>query len=271
MTKIIMLGTGAGGTLNLYNTCFVILNDEGNFLVDAGGSIEILKRLNQVEIKLDDINDIFISHSHTDHILGFIWILKKIGSRLINGAEIETINVYCNDVVFEAVKGIAKYTLPESLLKRIYNVINFVVLNDGDKYTINGVTYEFFDILARGTKQFGFECVLDNKKFIFLGDETLNMSLKSRVIGADYVTHEAFCLDCEEEKFNAYAKNHSTALTAAKTMNDLNVQNLILYHTEETHGDMRKELYEEEAKKVFAGNVLVPNDLEEIKLTLKNH
>lgn len=46
------------------------------------------------------------------------------------------------------------------------------------------------------------------------------------------------------------------------------IQNLILYHTEETHGDMRKELYEE-AQSVFDGNVYVPNDLEEIKLTLK--
>lgn len=83
------------------------------------------------------------------------------------------------------------------------------------------------------------------------------------------MTHEAFCLDREEKKFNAYLKNHSAALSAAKTMNDLNVQNLILYHTEETHGDMRKELYEEEAQSVFDGNVYVPNDLEEIKLTLK--
>lgn len=36
MEKIIMLGTGNGGTLELYNTCFVIQNDNGNFLVDTG-------------------------------------------------------------------------------------------------------------------------------------------------------------------------------------------------------------------------------------------
>lgn len=178
MTKIIMLGTGAGGTLDLYNTCFVIQNDVGNFLVDTGGSIEVLKRMQQVGIALDDIRDIFISHSHTDHILGLIWIFKKIGSKLIGGEKREPINIYCNDVVYEAIKGIAAYTLSESLLKRIYNIINFNILKDGDKVTINGVDYEFFDILARGTKQFGFECVLDNNRFIFLGDETLNMNLK---------------------------------------------------------------------------------------------
>ena len=33
MQKIIMLGTGNGGTLDLYNTCFVMKNDIGDFLV----------------------------------------------------------------------------------------------------------------------------------------------------------------------------------------------------------------------------------------------
>lgn len=271
MTKIIMLGTGSGGTLDLYNTCFVIQNEEGNFLVDTGGSVEIVRRIKNVGMQLSDIKNIFISHSHTDHILGLIWMFKKYGSTLIKSDINYKINIYCNDVVYEAIMVVAKHTLPENLLKKIYKVVNFTVLNDKDKYVINGVTYEFFDILAKGTKQFGFECILDNNKFIFLGDEPLNKVLSNRVYGADYVTHEAFCLDYEESKFNAYAKNHSTALSAARVMNELDVQNLILYHTEETHGDKRKELYEEEAKRVFKGNVYVPNDLEEIKLTLKNY
>ena len=45
-------------------------------------------------------------------------------------------------------------------------------------------------------------------------------------------------------------------------MNDLKVKNLILYHTEETHGNDRKRLYTEEAQSVFDGNIIVPNDME---------
>ena len=44
MDKIIMLGVGNGGTLDLYNTCFAIQHDNDNFLVDTGGSIEIIKK-----------------------------------------------------------------------------------------------------------------------------------------------------------------------------------------------------------------------------------
>ena len=121
MENIIMLGTGNGGTLNLYNTCFVIQNDNENFLVDTGGSIEIIKRLKQVDIDLKDIKHIFISHSHTDHILGLIWMFKKLGRASING-EIETkINIYCNDVVYESIMEVSKHILPEKLIKGTLN------------------------------------------------------------------------------------------------------------------------------------------------------
>ena len=50
MAKILMLGTGNAGTYNLYNTCFIIQNNEGNFLVDTGGSNEIIRRIDYFNI-----------------------------------------------------------------------------------------------------------------------------------------------------------------------------------------------------------------------------
>ena len=266
MNKIIMLGTGNGGTMNLYNTCFVIQNENGNFLIDTGGSIEIIKRLNQVDIDYKSIRHIFISHSHTDHILGIFWLFKKISRNVMNGDIKEKINLYCNDVVYQAISEVAKYILPDKLMNAIYSIVDFKVLNDGDKYNINGVDYTFFDIQAKGTKQFGFECSLNNKKLAFLGDETLNPNLYDRIKNFDYVMHEAFCLDSEENIFHAYEKKHSTARSVSKVMNKLDIRNLILYHTEESHKDERKKLYTEEAQSYFNGNVIVPNDLEIIEI-----
>ena len=266
MERLIMLGTGNGGTLNLYNTCFVIQNDNGNFLVDTGGSIEIIKRLKQFNIDIKDIKHIFISHSHTDHILGLIWMFKKLGRASING-EIETkINIHCNNVVYKAIMEVSKQILPEKLVAGILNITDFHILEDKEKVEINGITYTFFDINARGTKQFGFECMISGKRLVFLGDETLNPNLYDYIKNADYVMHEAFCLDSEENIFHAYEKNHSTAKSASKVMNDLDVKNLILYHTEESHGTERKTLYTKEAQENFKGNIYVPDDLEIIKL-----
>lgn len=261
-----MLGTGNGGTLDLYNTCFVIQNEKGNFLVDTGGGIEIIKRLKQVNIDYKSIRHIFISHSHTDHILGIFWLFKKISRDAMHGLITEKINLYCNDVVYESIKGVAKYILPDKLMDAIYNVVNFVVLNDGDTHSINGVDYTFFDVHAKGTKLYGFECILNNKKLAFLGDETLNPELYDKIKGFDYVMHEAFCLDSEENIFHAYEKHHSTTKSVSEIMNNLNIKNLILYHTEDTHKDNRKELYTSEAQTYFNGKVIVPDDLEIIEI-----
>lgn len=266
MNKIIMLGVGNGGPLELYNTCFVIQNEMGIFLVDTGGSIEIIKRLNKSNIDYKEIKNIFISHSHTDHILGIFWLFKKISRDVMHGNITEKINLYCNDVVYEAIKGVAKYILPDKLMKAIYSIVDFHVLNDSDQYNINGVNYTFFDIQAKGTKQYGFECILNDKRFAFLGDETLNPNLYDRFRDYDYVMHEAFCLDSEEHIFHAYEKNHSTTKSVSEVMNKLNVKNLILYHTEESHKDKRKELYTKEAQEFFNGRVIVPDDLEIIEI-----
>ena len=266
MQKLIMLGTGNGGTLDLYNTCFVIQNDNGNFLVDTGGSIEIIKRLKKVNIDIKDIKHIFISHSHTDHILGLIWMLKKLGVASIN-KKIETkINIYCNDIVHKSIIEVSKHVLPEKIVSEVLSIIEFHILKDEEEKHINGINYKFFDIKARGTKQFGFECTIDDKRLLFLGDETLNSDLYERVKCADYVMHEAFCLDSEESIFQAYQKNHSTVKSACKIMNILEVKNLILYHTEESHGDQKKKLYTQEAEAIFRGNIYVPDDMETIEL-----
>lgn len=265
-SRIIMLGTGNGGTIDLYNTCFVIQNNIGNFLVDTGGSIELLRRLEESNIDYKTLNNIFISHSHTDHILGLFWFFKKISRFIMRNQITNNINVYCNDEVYKAIKGVAKYILPNKLMDAIYSKINFIILNDKDTYNINGVEYEFFDIQAKGAKQFGFECKISNKRLVFLGDETLNPILYDRVKDADYVMHEAFCLDAEESIFHAYEKNHSTVKSASEVMNKLDVKNLILYHTEESHGTERKKLYTKEGQENFNGIIIVPEDLEVIKI-----
>lgn len=264
MSKIIMLGTGNGMTFDLYNTCFVIENNNQHFLVDTGGSVEIIKRLKQLNIDYKSIKNIFISHRHTDHILGLLWFFKKIGVDIMHGLIKDNINIYCNEEVYEAVRILSSHTLPDKLMNAIYGIVDFKVLKDNDKYTINGIEYTFFDLQAKETKQFGFTCTLNNKKLAFLGDETLNPNLYDRFIGYDYAMHEAFCLEEEENIFHAYEKHHSTTKSASETMNKLNIKNLILYHTEESHGNDRKRFYTNEAEKYFKGKVIVPNDLETI-------
>lgn len=263
--KIIMLGTGHGFVWNLYNTCFLLENGNHNLLVDTGGGVEIVKNLEQKGYKLTDIHNIFISHCHTDHILGLLWILKRMSGLFSKGYN-QPFNIYCNQEVTNSIKKLYSSVFPDVRIKLIEEKIKIHTLQDEETIEIAGEKITFFDVHPKKNQLYGFETILNNgKKLVFLGDETCNPILYDRLRDADYVMHEAFCLDAEEKVFKAYEKHHSTVKSVCEVMNPLNIKNLIIYHTEDTH-ENKKELYTAEAKQYFDNNVIVPDDLEEIIL-----
>ena len=70
----------------------------------------------------------------------------------------------------------------------------------------------------------------------------------------------------QKDIFKPYEKFHSTALDAGKLAESLLTKNLILYHTEDETLQTRKRTYTSEARKVFNGNIFVPDDFEVIDL-----
>ena len=82
--EIIMLGTGHAAVKKYYNTCFVLRENNECFMIDAGGGNQILDILDKQGIALTQVHDLFITHSHSDHILGVVWIIRMI-THLIKG------------------------------------------------------------------------------------------------------------------------------------------------------------------------------------------
>ncbi len=55
-------------------------------------------------------------------------------------------------------------------------------------------------------------------------------------------------------------------LIACELASRLSVKNLVLWHTEDKHLEARKQLYSQEGRKYYQGNLIVPDDLEVIDL-----
>lgn len=106
MASIKMLGTGNGFTFDLFNTCFLLNNNNDFLLVDTGGSAEIVRRLKICNIELKDVHNVFISHCHTDHILGLMWMLKRMSKIFEKGNYVGKLNIYCNKEVAKAIPAI---------------------------------------------------------------------------------------------------------------------------------------------------------------------
>ena len=64
-------------------------------------------------------------------------------------------------------------------------------------------------------------------------------------------------LDGEKDEFKPYEKHHGTVKDSAELAQELQVKNLLLWHTEDKNIRKRKSLYKKEAKKYYKGNVYV--------------
>ena len=265
--KLTMLGTGSAAVKNCYNTCFVFSDNHGYFLVDAGGGNQILKILDEQNINITDLNHIFITHSHTDHILGAVWLVRMIGQAINYDGCNKQFNIYCHDEAADALKAICCATLPASVTKHFDGQIKLNILNDGDVYKILDCDVEFFDIHSDKTKQFGFVMLTsDSKKIVCCGDEPMAEDVFDKAYGCDWLMHEAFCLYSQRDIFKPYQKFHSTVKDACEIAEKLNVKNLMLYHTEDSQLENRKKLYSDEGKQYYTGNLLIPDDNEYIEI-----
>ncbi|MEA5074081.1 MAG: MBL fold metallo-hydrolase, partial [Eubacterium aggregans] len=51
-------------------------------LVDGGGGNGILRQLERARIPAEHIHHLIVTHGHTDHVLGVIWIIRKISAMM---------------------------------------------------------------------------------------------------------------------------------------------------------------------------------------------
>jgi ribonuclease BN (tRNA processing enzyme) len=71
--KIIALGTGSAFTMNNYQTNFLIIRDDNRkILFDCGGDCRF--SLKEAGFTYKDIDGVFISHLHGDHVGGLEWL-----------------------------------------------------------------------------------------------------------------------------------------------------------------------------------------------------
>lgn len=264
---IVFLGTGNAAVTEIYNTCFALLEGKECFLIDAGGGNTILGRLKKAGIGLGDIKNIFVTHKHIDHILGVIWLIRMIAQNIDKGKISGSVNIYGHEEVIGLLEDICGKLLQKKQTRHFGEDIFLHSVADGGSAEIFGKKVEFFDIHSTKAKQFGFAMELgEGKRLCCCGDEPLNENNLDYARGCTWLLHEAFCLEDDAEKFKPFEKSHTTVKRAAATARGMGVENLVLYHSEDSTIENRKALYTAEAKTEFEGPVYVPEDMERMSL-----
>jgi len=267
MEKIHILGTGNAMVTECFNTCFSLSVDKRHFLVDTGGGNGILKQLKGAKISIEDIEHIFVSHNHIDHIMGAIWLIRAYAAKLLKNPELHSLYIYGHDEVMHIIETMRELLLNKKQTECLEGKLHLITVQDKTKILALGIQVEYVDIFSTKDKQFGARFDMPSgKSIMFLGDEPYRDHLKSLSYQVDYLLHEAFCLYSERESFNPYKKHHCTVKEAAENGKLLEVKNIVLYHTEEKNIRNRKAMYTSEAKPFFLGRIYVPDDLDVIEL-----
>ena len=268
MRKMYVLGTGFAMATKCFNTCFYLETEQGLFLTDAGGGNGILRQLEETPFKYQDCHHMFVTHGHTDHVLGVIWVMRKVADLMNKGKFEGQFHIYCHDVVKEMLMTMTKMTLKKKDFARVETDILVHELKDGESVELPFGKLTAFDILSTKAKQFGYQLIFpEGMNFVCLGDEPYNEHSRQYAEGADWLLAEAFCRYEDREVFKPYEKNHSTVKEASELAEELRVKNLVLYHTEDKHIDTRKQDYSKEAANYYHGSVFVPDDLDVIELS----
>ncbi|MDL2313464.1 MBL fold metallo-hydrolase [Desulfovibrio sp. OttesenSCG-928-C14] len=269
MEKINVLGTGHALTLDCFNTCFTLSEGREHFLVDAGGGNGVLRQLRALGIGPENIHNAFLSHCHTDHLLGMIWVLRVVGSCMHWRDYPGEFRLFCHQELAETVRGICAQTLPRAVDALFGKRLHIVPVEDGESVEVMGHIFTFFDTDSRKERQFGFsmrEPGASGRKLTFLGDEPFQERSAPQVQGSDWLLGEAFCLYAEREIFRPYDFHHSTVREACELAERFQVPNLVLWHARDKNLSERKAAYLAEGRSFYSGNLYAPDDLDVIDL-----
>ena len=264
--RLIMLGTGSAFPKHSYNSCFIIQSNDFTLLSDAGGGNGIFERLERVGITPSDLTHFIISHAHTDHILGAVWIVRARINLAKSGKELPRLQIYANQATASALIEICRLTFLDSYFSMIEDIANIHVINPPSHIAVGNASIDFFDVMSENVDQLGFRLTFTaGRSVVSLGDEALTPQNREAAQNADYLICGAFCRYADRDIFNPYEKHHLTVKDVAETAQTCGIKHLILYHSEDsTTGKQRK--YANEASAYFSGEVTIPADLDIIDI-----
>ena len=207
MDRLTALGTGNAAVTRCYNTCFLLDLPQGYLLCDAGGGNGILSQLEKAGVDLAQIHHLILTHAHSDHLLGAVWVVRMVAAAMNAGRYEGELTIWCDPSVREGLCQMARITLQKKMTDRLGDRILFHDISDGQTDTILGRKVTFFDIHSTKMKQMGFTMELaGGGKLCCLGDEPYNPACAAYVGGADWLLCEAFCLYEDRERFKPIRK-----------------------------------------------------------------
>lgn len=224
--RVTLLGTGAPPpSLERFGPSTLVEVGAQKFIFDAGRGA--MQRLHQLGIPFSDITGMFLTHHHSDHVVGFPdlwltgWIGRPWGKR---NAPLEVWGPVGTAQMMEHlpkafhvdIRVRSRSYPPEGVKLVAHEIREGVVLNR------DGVRVSAFEVDHGGEElpAFGYRIEYRNRVAVLSGDTTFNENLIRHADGADLLVHEVTAAAGSAAESAAQLKrigaNHTTAEQAGE-------------------------------------------------------
>jgi ribonuclease BN (tRNA processing enzyme) len=263
--RVRMLGTGGAANEARHQAALLVewgdRAGSGRILLDTGSGLDIVRLLLAAGCEPIDVQDIFVSHQHVDHVGGLepllLWnIIRTLGRH--EGPPADETRVYADRRVLADIEQLFAATITAApklfgdKLRRIEGADGASVpLRGGARLTTFLVDHEPPGGGARG-------CVVerDGTRLVYSGDTRPTDRLVGAARGADLLVHECGGLDAHAAE--VHRLGHSTGGDAGRVARVARVGRLVLTHLP---ANALAEPALAEARAAFGGPVELATDL----------
>ena len=258
MVQVTFLGTGAAfSTRRRSNIALLVREANTSLAVECGPTI--LYQLDQAGLAPDQIDHLFISHRHGDHLLGLPMFLLMCslggtprpltilgGKDTIQAGQEITHLVYpeLDDRLDEVTWSEIPVDKPHSTQLMPSIKLSTLPMQHGRYVSVLGLRLDFQE---------------SGRSLVYTGDTSYNEKLVSFAADCDLLVHEANYSERLQPGINAVHYGHSTAHQAGLIAAEANSGVLALVHLNPEYVGREKEVCAEAAQ-AFDGQIIIPSD-----------
>ncbi|MEE8515108.1 MAG: MBL fold metallo-hydrolase [Alphaproteobacteria bacterium] len=194
--RVTLLGTGAPPpTIDRFGPSTLVEVGQEKFIFDAGRGA--LQRLYQLGLPFGDITGMFLTHHHSDHVVGFTdlwltgWIGRPWGKRVVPlklwGPEGTHQMAEHLPLAFATDIRVRSHAYPPNGVK-----LESTEIEEGVVYEADGITITAFKVDHGGEQldAFGYRIDYNGRSAVLSGDTTFNENLINHAQDADLLVHE---------------------------------------------------------------------------------
>jgi ribonuclease Z len=273
--RVTLLGTGAPPPrLDRFGPSTLVEVGGKKFIFDAGRGA--MQRLHQLGIPFADISGMFLTHHHSDHVVGFpdLWLTGWIGRPW--GKRTVPLPVWGPQGTRQMMEHLPKaFHVDIRVRSKSYSAAGAQLLaheiGEGTVLEQDGIKIIAFEVDHGGEElpAFGYRIDYRGRSAVLSGDTTFNENLIEHARGADLLVHEvtlaAGSVAESPQQLKRIAGNHTTPEQAgevfARAQPKLAVYNHLLLF-----GGARAEDLIPATRKKYAGPLLVGEDLLQIDI-----